>query len=184
MSPYSLLTDSELLAALREGQERAFDEIYVRYTQKLFGYVRSRVRDHEECREIVQDVFETLVKSKAKVRELGPFLFTVLKFRIIKYYEHKTVVQKFSDYMAMFQSDMIVVDDSDSEIETLRGAVNASLTSLPQRCQDAVRLRIDENMSLDDIAVQLEVNRESVQRYLTMAMNHFRKVHTPIYKAK
>lgn len=184
MNAYSLLTDSELLAALREGHARAFDEIYNRYVEKLFGYVRTRVNDREECREIVQDVFETFIKSKAKVRELGPYLFGVLKFRIIKYYEHKTVVQKFSTYMQMFERELSVVDDSDSEIETLRGMIDHSLTSLPPRCQDAVKLRIDENMSLDDIALRLKVNRESVERYLTMAMNHFRKVHAPIYRAK
>lgn len=183
MSLYENHTDAELLTALRQGDDRSFREIYERYVQRLFGYARARIRDTEECRELVQEAFETLLKSKEKVRQLGPFLFTVLKFSIIKFYEHKRVEKKFSAYMSGFQSGD-ATDEGDTEIETLRGLVNQSMVNLPQRCQDAVKLRIDENLSLDDIAVRMQVNRESVIRYLTMAMNHFRKEHTPIYKTK
>jgi len=184
MNPYVNHTDSELLDALRRGDQATFREIYERYAQKLYRYARLRVRDPEECREIVQEAFETLWKSNVKVRELGPFLFTVLKFRIIKFYEHRAVEKKFIDYMAMFEADAEVPDDAEPELERLRGMVNQSMAELPQRCQDAVKLRIDENLSLDDIALRMEVTRESVKRYLTMAMNHLRKQHVPIYKAK
>lgn len=180
---YSHHTDNVLLELLHQGEEGVFREIHFRYAKKLFNYARFRVRDTEDCKELVQEVFESLWKTESVIRELGPFLFTVLKFRIVNYYEHKAVEQRFSSYAVMFVEE-VEIQEQEGEIAQLREVIDRSMKNLPQRCQDVLRLRIDEELSLDDIAVRLNVNKESVKRYLTMAMNYFRKEHSPLYKAR
>lgn len=184
MNLYSSHTDSELLYALHEGEVGAFTEIYYRYYKQLYRYAHQRVRDAEECKEMVQEVFESLWKTETNVRELGPFLFTMIKFKVVNFYEHKIVENKFSNYIACLESDPVLIAVEENELDELRGRINRSMKDLPDRCQDAVKLRIDENLSLDEIALRMNVNKHSVKRYLTMAMNYFRKVHAPIYKIK
>lgn len=162
----------------------AFREIYIRYVDKLFQYAQARVNNPEDCKELVQDVFEAIWKTEKEIGQLENLLFTILKFRIINFYERKAVRRRFSDYINLFKADMIVADESEPEMEQLRAVIDRSMESLPERCQETVRLRIDEELSLDDIAARMNIDKGSVKRYLTMAMNYFRKVHTPLYKVK
>jgi RNA polymerase sigma factor (sigma-70 family) len=177
-------TDSELLQLSREGNQGAFREIYIRYADKLFHYAKQRVNNHEDCKELVQEVFEAIWKSEKEIHQLSHLLYTILKFRIINFYEHKAVRRKFSDYITLFKSDMAIVEDSEPEIDQLRAVIDRSMESLPERCKETVRLRIDEELSLDDIATRMNLDKGSVKRYLTMAMNYFRSVHSPLYRSK
>lgn len=184
MRMYNHHTDSELLQLSREGRHAAFKEIHWRYSGKLFRYAHTRINNREDCKELVQEVFEILWKSEKEIHNLKSFLYTVLKFRIINFYEHKSVVKKFSDYISQFKSDLTIVEDEEPEIEQLRSVINRSMEGLPARCRETVRLRIDEELSLDDIATRMNLNKGSVKQYLTMAMNYFRKVHSPLYRSK
>ncbi len=176
-------TDSELLALARTNVQGAFKEIYDRYAPKLFRYAHARINSREDCKELVNEVFESLWKSEKEIKVLSAFLYTILKFRIINFYEHKAVRKRFSTYMEWIGPETHSTEE-ESEIENLRSLINKSLKSLPARCQDAVRLRIDRELSLDEIAKQMNVNNGTVKQYLTIAMRYFRKVHTPIYRIK
>ncbi|PZR19995.1 MAG: hypothetical protein DI539_12185 [Flavobacterium psychrophilum] len=184
MRLYEHHTDSELLALSRGGQQGAFREIHWRYSGKLFHYAHARVNNREDCKELVQEVFEAVWKSDTEIKHLGSYLFGTLKFRILDFYDRKTVRKKFTDYISLFKSDMEVADESVNEIEQLRAVINSSMASLPPRCQETIRLRIDEELSLDEIAKRMNLDKGSVKQYLTIAMNYFRRVHRPVYRSK
>ena len=42
----TLLTDTDLVAALRRGDDRAFEELYARYTRRISSYIFGMVKDH------------------------------------------------------------------------------------------------------------------------------------------
>ena len=63
-SPYSKQTDEELMSSLGRGDKRAFDEIYKRYSQPLFGYfMKLLARDQEKCEYMVHDLFTKIIRK-------------------------------------------------------------------------------------------------------------------------
>ncbi len=52
--PADRATDEELVQRVREGDERAFDEVYARYRQPLHRYCHSIVRQREDAEEAYQ----------------------------------------------------------------------------------------------------------------------------------
>jgi RNA polymerase sigma factor (sigma-70 family) len=50
-------SDSELVAAVRQGDERAFEELYSRYQRRISAYVFGMVKDHGRTEDITQEVF-------------------------------------------------------------------------------------------------------------------------------
>ena len=63
-SPYSKQTDEELMSSLGRGDKRAFDEIYKRYSQPLFGYfMKLLARDQEKCEDMVHDLFTKIIRK-------------------------------------------------------------------------------------------------------------------------
>jgi RNA polymerase sigma factor (sigma-70 family) len=49
--------DLDLVAAVRAGDDRAFELLFVRYQGRIASYVRGMVRDHGRAEDITQDVF-------------------------------------------------------------------------------------------------------------------------------
>lgn len=57
------LTDQDLLEGIRVQDEACFAELYNRYFQRIYNFVYSRVRNHAETEEIVQETFLAVFRS-------------------------------------------------------------------------------------------------------------------------
>src|SRR3954471_12675800 len=53
----TLQTDTELVAAVRRGDDRAFEELYARYHRRISSYIFGMVKDHARAEDLTQDVF-------------------------------------------------------------------------------------------------------------------------------
>jgi len=59
-------TDEELVRAIHEGDLKAFDELYTRYSGRLFGYIHRLLNN----RAAAEDVFRTLATEPLEDRDL------------------------------------------------------------------------------------------------------------------
>src|SRR5215218_5233843 len=49
--------DTDLVAAVRQGDDRAFEVLYQRYHARIAAYVRGMVKDHARAEDVTQEVF-------------------------------------------------------------------------------------------------------------------------------
>jgi RNA polymerase sigma-70 factor (ECF subfamily) len=61
-------TDQELVEAIRDSEERAFNVLYDRYFQRVYNFSFARLRDHSETEEVVQETFTSVFRSIAAFR--------------------------------------------------------------------------------------------------------------------
>lgn len=54
--------DAELLEALRQGSEHAFDTLYDRYYQRLYNFSYLRLRNHADTEEVLQETFTAVFR--------------------------------------------------------------------------------------------------------------------------
>ncbi len=59
-------TEHELVAAVRSGSDRAFEELYARYRPGIAAYILGMVRDHARSEDIAQEVF---ISALRRLRE-------------------------------------------------------------------------------------------------------------------
>src|SRR5262245_5753283 len=79
-------SDEELVSAIRRGDLAAFDELYARYSGRLFGYLFRLLGDRVAAEDVFQEVFiEVLDKDAFELREkqFAGWLFTVARNRCI-----------------------------------------------------------------------------------------------------
>src|SRR5438105_4609821 len=62
----SAASDHCLVGAVRQGDERAFEELYQRYHRRIAAYVLGMVKDHGRAEDITQDVF---ISALRRMRE-------------------------------------------------------------------------------------------------------------------
>src|ERR1700731_1416255 len=75
-------TDQELVVAVRQGDDRAFEELFSRYRGRISGYVVGMVGDHGRAEDITQDVFiSALRRLRGTERPIAfkPWLYEIAK---------------------------------------------------------------------------------------------------------
>ena len=73
-------TDEILMALYQDGAEEAFASLYNRHSGKVFGYLKSRVRSEQDAKDLFQEVFIKIHKSKHlynRTLPVLPWIFSV-----------------------------------------------------------------------------------------------------------
>ena len=86
-------SDEDLVRAVRRGQIDAFDELYARYSRRLFSYLLHLSNDRARAEDLLQEVFLTALKTDALELAPGKFggwLFTVARNRALSVHRKET----------------------------------------------------------------------------------------------
>jgi RNA polymerase sigma factor (sigma-70 family) len=74
--------DDSLVACVRAGDDRAFEQLYLRYQRRIAAYVYGMVHDHQRAEDITQDVFiSALRRMRATDARLAfkPWIYEIAK---------------------------------------------------------------------------------------------------------
>jgi RNA polymerase sigma-70 factor (family 1) len=186
MNLYQNHDELELLTLLNSGDEAAFESIYKKYASDLFRYARKNISTKEDCEEIVQEVFISLWERHGSLRigSLRHYLFTMVRYKIIRYFQHRRVKKKYADHFRLFEAVYENAQEEERDSFSLQKVIDKSLAQLPERCQVAVRLRLTENLSNGEIAKRMSITKKTVEVYMFKAFEHFRQFQKQILKAE
>ncbi len=177
MTDVSEYTDINLFSRFKEGGEKAFDEIYTRYWEKLYNYAFHRTQSKDTAFEIVQDIFVSLWSRREVIQlqsSLSGYLFASVRFQILNHIKNIKLKEIYlKDYIRFTSS----VDNSNEEsmlVQDLQHALERSIEELPARCREITRLNMLENWSIERIAVQLNISHRTVENQLTLGRKHLK----------
>src|SRR5205814_5411723 len=78
----AIQSDADLVAAVRRGDDRAFEELYGRYNRRISSYIFGMVKDHARAEDLTQDVF---VSALRRMRDTDrPIAFKPWVYEIAK----------------------------------------------------------------------------------------------------
>jgi RNA polymerase sigma-70 factor (ECF subfamily) len=186
MDAYTSKADNELVALLQSDDEGAFEEMYRRYATLLFRYVADKVRERENCEEIVQETFVWLWSHRRTlhhVTELRPYLYGIVKHKVFNHIRHNMIRR---EYAVHFQKFGTGVDNSNEELTNLSDVLQVldhSIAQLPERCQTAFRLSRMEHLPIATIAEQMNISTRTVENYITQALKHLRDALSGFYRS-
>ena len=58
----TIQTDADLVASVRRGDDRSFEELYARYNRRISSYIFGMVKDHARAEDLTQDVFMSALR--------------------------------------------------------------------------------------------------------------------------
>jgi RNA polymerase sigma-70 factor (ECF subfamily) len=67
-------SDTDLVAAIQNGDRRAFGVLYDRHKSAVFGYCRGMLRDRAATDDAVQEIFIHVHRSTGALKDAGAFL--------------------------------------------------------------------------------------------------------------
>ena len=168
-----LHTEKELLAQIAGGNEKAFRTLFGGYYARLFNYIFSFIKSRQITEELVMDVFLKIWMGRdiiPQIEKFDAFLFRVAHNKSIDFLRSVARDPKFQDLL-WDQIQLTNGVQADSSILTreyeakLREAV--SLLS-PQR-KKVYQLSREQDMTHDQIAVQLKLSKNTVNNHIVDA---------------
>ena len=131
--------DVELVSRTQAGDVRAFDELVVKYTPRLYGLVYNMTANHEDTNDLLQDVFAKAFRSISGFRGKSSFYTWI----------HSIAVNMTINFLnkrgRRFQMSL---DDVDLNIQNDKDFIELTATSSPVREADLGELQQRLNEAL------------------------------------
>lgn len=148
--------------------ERLFRQYYVQMTR----LARTLLYNDEEARDVVSEVFATLIKADITPKDIERYLLISVRNRCLNLIEHKSVRAKFEQaYTLEMRSEPEPTDDDDR----LRRVMTYAEQNLTEQTLRVFRMRHLQGMKYQEIAEELGISRVMVYKHLTQAMEKMRE---------
>lgn len=174
----SLMSNSELLNLLKEGDMLAFDAIYERYCKRIFAFVVRYVKSETDAEEIVQEVFLKIWENKNKIDVYSSFesyIFTISYNSTISLLRKRVTEKKYIDYLKNLQVAENVFELTDEVYYTeLNGQIQSLLSELTPRQKEIFLLSREEGLTHDEIAKKLGISSNTVKNHIVTTLNFLR----------
>lgn len=166
--------DEELVAAIRESDERAFAMLYTRYFQRVYNFAFLRLRNHADTEDAVQETFTAVFQSIDRFRGSSSLLSWI--YGIAKNTVNNTIRRAAARDRRVDRAETALVRDLEW---STAGTPEEDLTL--RRCAESVReefeslsdwqaeifvLRHVENLSIDDISTRTTRSHDAVRSSL------------------
>ncbi len=172
--------EDRLVAAVRQGDDRAFEALYSRYHRRIQAYVFGMVKDHGRAEDVTQEVFvSALRRMRATERPIAfkPWIYEIAKNACIDQYRRSRRTEEVSleadeglapaDYGKLVNSEPTpeAAVANKQDLDTLCGA----LGGLSDAHHEILVLREFEGLSYQEIGERMNMSRPAVESTLFRA---------------
>jgi RNA polymerase sigma factor (sigma-70 family) len=177
-------TDEELMLAYGAGEVTAFEELYTKFRGPLYRFMLRQVREHGTAEELYQDVWHKVIGARERYRPEAKFstwLFQIAHNRLTDHWRaqsHRPPVPEDAMARAEREPDPTTPDRQLSQFEERR-RLQLALEELPAEQRETVLLRLEQDLSLEEIGAITGVGRETVKSRLRYAMDKLRQRMNP-----
>jgi RNA polymerase sigma-70 factor (ECF subfamily) len=168
--------DEELVARWAAGDLDAFEALYDRYRRPLYRYLLRLAGDEASANDWYQGAWEKVIRARKSYKPKGPFRAWL--YRIA----HNHAMDQFRRNRPETELDNVTLVSEETEPaealdhlereRSLREAVQA----LPEKQREALLLKLDAGLALDEIAAVTGVNRETAKSRLRYAVARLKTV--------
>jgi RNA polymerase sigma factor (sigma-70 family) len=172
--------DHRLVAAVRRGDDRAFEALYARYQRRIHAYVMGMVKDHGRAEDVTQEVFVSALRRMRETERpiaFKPWIYEIAKNACIDQFRRSRRTEEVSlqadeglapaDYGRLVGSDPTpdAAVAAKQELDHLCGAFGG----LSDAHHEILVMREFEGMSYREIGERLGMSRPAVESTLFRA---------------
>lgn len=177
-------SDETLMMEYASGKAQAFDVLYARHKGPLYRYLLRQCRLAAVAEELFQDVWMNLIRARERYQPRARFttyLYSLAHNRLIDYYrqQQRGVPLSYSrdpDESLLDNVPAGAQSQPDEQVGLSRQAAQllSLIGSLPEAQREALLLREESGLSLDEIAEATGVNTETAKSRLRYAVARLR----------
>ena len=176
---YLLIRDDKILVIkLKNGDKKAFKKLFQKYSDRIYYFTISYIRNKEESEEITQEVFVKLWNKRFELKpelSFSSFLFMIAKNSVIDLLRKKK--------KETFLGEEFITDIKDSnknydspEYQELKKIIDVSIQELPEKRKNIYLMSRDHGMTYKQIADELNISVKTVESHMRLALQQLKQV--------
>ena len=182
-----LADEQQLWKAFKQGNQRAYATIYHQQVRVLFSYGSKIVNDRDLVKDSIQDLFYYLWEHRSGLSDtdnIRRYLFTVLRRSLVSQTTQRLVTQRLAtqplDQLSRANAQEVSPSYETQWIEQQTAeehqqGLQEVLRTLPERQREAVFLKYYQDMSTEEMAAIMNINRRAVYKLLTKAIRNLQQ---------
>ncbi|MCF6357881.1 MAG: RNA polymerase sigma-70 factor [Draconibacterium sp.] len=170
-------SDRELVDNLNKGDLEAFDLIFKKYGDRLFGFALKYLKSKEEAEGLVQDVFLKIWENRKKLKKessLKSYLFTIAYHNMCGVFRKKQIHEKFKDEVGFTKNHSVDLGEQLEYKSTLEH-VDKLIEKLPEKQKIIFIKSRKEGKSTKEIADEMNLAPGTVDNQISKALKFLRK---------
>lgn len=173
-----LFDEPELIYRIASGDRDAYTQFYTVYLRNIYKYVFSICAVKETSEEIVQELFLKIWENReslVKVVSVKAYLYQSAKNLLFDYIRRLQVEGRVLDVIEL--NGLMTGNYTDNHFiykEYYQMAQHA-IDMLPEKRKQIFKLRLNDDLSLDEIALKLHISKSVVKKQLYAGVNFVRK---------
>ena len=177
--------DPEALLKLAEGNLDAYRFLFDHHFSDLCNFLLIYLHNKELAEDIALDIFTYIWEKRQALRikaTFKSFLFAAAKNKAITLYkkEHQKIFTQIEN------SESAIPGDSSPQFtmenNELRDLIKEAIFRLPEKSRQVYQLAWEENMSYNEIAIQLGLSPKTIENHVGIALRKLRESLHPYYK--
>jgi len=173
IAAYSKLPDTELTTLLKEGDQDAFTEIYNRYWKLIYAHVYKMLRDEDDAKDIVQEVFGNLWLKAATIKtnaNVSGLLYIAARNKVFDLIGKNKVRTDYIGEIASFISDPVNNQVDTIDEKRIIEILEREIQKLPPKMREIFELSRKDNLSHKEIASKLNISEQTVKKQVQNAL--------------
>lgn len=176
MARYDCLKENQLFTLISCGDEPAFAALYNRYFGLLYMHAFQRLKDKDEAKDLVQDLFLRLWDQRESLpaeTNITAYLYTAVKNRVLNNLAHKCVENKFLLSIEKTTTTEAITDHRVREHQ-LANIIEQQISQLPPKMRQVFELSRKSYFTYSEIAERLNLSEQSVRSHVKGALRVLR----------
>lgn len=174
------IIESDLIRAVADGDEKAFEVLYTLYYKKLHKFLLKTVQGQEESNlDILQEAFLRVWLNRDRLMEIENFqawIYKVVSTEALTQIRKELHIKTKADRLkSSLESETQTLTPKHIEIAEIKAIVNQAVQRLPHQRRTIYVLSREEGLSPLEIAVKLNISINTVYNTLTVALKSIRQ---------
>ncbi len=169
--------ENQLIIELRNGNHKAFRELYERYKTRVYSFILNLVLSHDETEEIFQHVFVKVWENRANIKpdlSFNAYVYAIARNEVYSFWRR---------CMSRRQAENYLNENTDKQSEQMEEHIinkdfqvylSSLVELLPGRCKEIFIMRYIQGLSYREIAEELRISESTVDKQLQKALTFVR----------
>ena len=182
----------DLLNRARSGDKSAGEQLYIQYLQNsksIQGLLRHSLSNPEDRQEILHEIYLQVLHGSNSFRgdaKLSTYIFQIARITLLQKYRRENTLKRGKIYRQIHEAPDVPANQESSspeyfyKVKQARELIQELIDRLPETYREALRLRVLEDCSYEEIAQKLNIPLNTVSTKIHKA----KKLLAVIFKEK
>jgi RNA polymerase sigma-70 factor (ECF subfamily) len=170
--------DVNLLNALKQGDENAFEVVFRRCYAKIYRFALATLYNKSSAEDITQNVFLSLWEHRKDIipeKNFSAYLFTIAKNLVYRETEKMLLTFRYETHVKSHFCEEDYSSEEKIDAGSLEGLIIRLIEKLPEARRRIFLLRFTEDLINKDIAAKLSISEENVEKQVKRSLDYLRK---------